>query len=291
MGALPAFAVGGFFVEPEAEAFFGGGGCRIHFNQHGQVERQGEVFGRADAALAEFGHQGGANAQHGAEEDGNPQVEEDLGLGVLGWLGSRAEHQHVGLLRLAFEVALHHALADSLVGAAGVFDIVDQHGKLVALGLDGEHALLLLFDGGLEFFLLDGAELVGNGSSAGNAVDFVAQLLALALDLGFHLLHLRMVLAEVGVELGELGFAAGDFGFEVLNQRVLQHFQREFAGAALLPAGGIGLLGLGGGELAGEFVEASGFVVHHALVGDDDAFFLLVGGKPGLGFFEVGAQA
>lgn len=276
---------------PKSKSSFCPGQRGIEFGQHRQVERQGEVFGRTDAALAEFEDERGANAEHAAEENGNQHVEEDLGPGVLGRLSGRAEHEHVGLLRLAFEIGLHHALANGLVGAAGGFDVVDQHGEFIALRAQVEYPFFLFFDRLLEFVLLYDTELAGDGVPAGDTADFLTQLLALLGDLGFELLDLRMILAEVAADLRKLRFGPGDFGFEALDQRVLQDFEREFAGAALLPAGGVGTLGLGSGELHGQVVEAGGFVVHHAFVGNDDAFFLLVGGKAGLGFFEVGAQA
>ena len=98
---------------------------------------------------------------------------------MLGRLAGRAEHEHVGLLRLAFEVALRHALANGLVGTAGGFDVIDEHAEFVALGADGEDALFLLFDGGFQLVLLDGAKLVGDGGATGDEADLLTQLLAL----------------------------------------------------------------------------------------------------------------
>ena len=100
-----------------------------------------------------------------------------------------------------------------------------------------------------------------------------------------------MVGAKPRLHILQSRFGAGEIGLEAGDERVLQHLLHVFvAGAGLaLPRGGVPTQRLDLGELAGDFVEARGFVVD-ALVGGNDALFALVGGERLLRLFEVVAQ-
>ncbi|EXI65984.1 MAG: hypothetical protein AW07_04640 [Candidatus Accumulibacter sp. SK-11] len=225
---------------------------------------------------------GHRHSQQQADDAGDEHVEEDLRAGGSERLEGRRENRDVGLQRLRFERTLRHPLADRVETALRRFHLARQDADLVALLLQVKHLLPLCLDCRLQLVFLRLADPASRTDGTGDLGRLALQACLELVDLCQRPLVLRMVLAEVARELLQPRFEARDVALELVHQRVRHDLVQRVRAAELLLAGGIGSLRLRLRELRGEFVVLLHLVVQ-ALIGGDDAAFLLEVGKRLLG--------
>ena len=257
--------------------------------EHRQRQHLREVFDRAHAMVEHFEQVG----QHAAQQNARDQRHQDgqrhgLRERRLERRDCRGEHRNIGLGRLALEAGLVEPVVDRIVGLACRLHVAHEEPNLVALFLELQDFLLLRLDRGHEVRLLDRADGAGGGISGG---DVARLLLEPVFQLGEFRLHaqvLRVILAQVARGLLQPAFPLDDVGSERRDDRILHHLRQGVRGAGprTLLAPRVRGLPLGRGEPRGKVVQLDGFVVQ-VLRGRNDAFLLLVFGKPGLGFLEV----
>src|ERR1700716_3632554 len=148
------------------------------FGEDGDIRPFQQVVPRPDAALQPFSGQAHAGPQHGTQNHGQGDIQEQSGPCGIDRCERMVQDCDIRMIEPADQTRLAAALQGGVVRRAGVVRIALEHREFVLIVLESQYALALLLHGALQIRRVPTGNLRFLGDRAMGIVDFRRYLAA-----------------------------------------------------------------------------------------------------------------